>query len=113
MNQTAKPTKSASAAATTSTRRPRSSVMGSRTDLLFGPVLDIALQHAVLEVLLLEHRLGDVAEVNHPEQLFAVHHRKVARAEINHGALQFFLFLEATCYPRTSLTTYTDSSLLL
>src|SRR5438046_267241 len=26
-----------------------------------GPVLDVALQHLVLEVLLLQHRLGDVA----------------------------------------------------
>src|SRR6266498_5885363 len=64
-----------------STGRPRRNQLTIRErpiEALLGPVLDIALQHAVLEVLLLEHRLGDVAEGNHADQLVAVHHRKVA-----------------------------------
>src|SRR6266496_74398 len=55
---------------------------------LLGPALDIALQHAVLEVLLLEYRLGDVAEGNHADQLVAVHHRKVAGPGVDHRAPQ-------------------------
>src|SRR5262245_55548192 len=50
---------SASAAATP--RLPRRS-------FLRRPVLNVALEHLVLEVLLLEHRLGHVAEGDHAEQ---------------------------------------------
>src|SRR5688572_33349059 len=53
-----------------------------------GPVRDVPLQHPVLEILLLEHRLGHVAERDHAEQPAAVHHRKVARAALQHHAAQ-------------------------
>src|SRR5258705_381223 len=52
------------------------------------PVLDVALQHLVLEVLLFENRLRHVAKRDHAEQLAVLHHRQVARAGVEHGAAQ-------------------------
>src|SRR5205814_1109179 len=57
-------------------------------NFLRRPVLDVALQHFVLEVLLFEHCLGDVAERDHAEQAAVLHHREIARAALEHGAAQ-------------------------
>ena len=51
-------------------------------------VLDVALEHPVLEALLLVHRLGDVVERHDAVQRRAVHHRNVARVTLEHRAAQ-------------------------
>src|SRR5215471_11514177 len=79
--------------ATMSTERPRppGGFMELEGDLL-GPVLDVALQHAILEILLLEHRLRDIAERHDADQPVALHDREIARARVDHGAPQVVHF---------------------
>src|SRR3954470_389655 len=59
-----------------------------RRNFLRRPVLYVALQHLVLEILLFEDRLRHVAKRDDAEQLVVLHDRKVARAAFQHGAAQ-------------------------
>src|SRR3990172_1589449 len=53
-----------------------------------GPVLDVALQHAILEALLFEDRLRHVVEGQHAGQGRAVHDRHVPDVRVDHHATQ-------------------------
>src|SRR6185295_16367696 len=55
-----------------------------RTEGLGRPILDIALEHLVFEILLFEHCLGDIAEGDDAKQLSFLHYGQVARAGIEH-----------------------------
>src|SRR3954471_11027166 len=63
-----------------------------RRNFLRRPVLYVALQHLVLEILLFEDRLRHVAKRNDAEQLVVLHDGKVARAAFQHGAAQVVYF---------------------
>ena len=69
----------------------RSTACSSRGSLrlLDRPVADVGLEHAVLEVLAVDHRLGDVVERDHAHQRALAHHRHVARMAAEHHAAHF------------------------
>src|SRR5688572_17435175 len=53
-----------------------------------GPVLDVALQQAVVERGFLDHRVGDVVERDHAEELVAFPDRQVADMVLVHELAQ-------------------------
>jgi len=60
-----------------------------RRHALFGPVADVGLEHAVLEVLRVDDGLGNVVERHHAHQRAFLEHRHVARVAAQHHAAHF------------------------
>src|SRR3954468_17679618 len=66
--------------------RARPSVRRRGPVVLDRPVADVGLEHAVLEVLAVDHGLGHVVERDHAHQRAVAHHRHVARMPAEHHA---------------------------
>src|SRR5690242_12968316 len=66
----------------------RANLAKAEKNFLRGPILDVALEHLVLEVLLFQDGLGHVAERDDAEQLSILDDRQVARPAFEHGAAQ-------------------------
>src|SRR4051812_9771578 len=59
---------------------------GQLVAALDRPIADVGLEHAVLEILAVDHGAGDVVERDHAHQGTVAHHRRVAGVAAEHDA---------------------------